>query len=317
MLVFLQKPRNLDEIAYAVTKGNVYQQTAKQKKTEPELPAEKLQKALLRHISWSGDARHQLLTFLRLFKCRISVTSDRFVAKDSKKRVEIAPEAPSAKTQAAREALQKHGTPMRLLELFYKKLNVRLVIFSGATCRYVHTPDDWDSRGKDDKHTVVLNVWSNHVFTYDRETHNRTFQAHSRKAIPEIALITLRDNDERYNYENMLPLNWALVLQTIQECVRGTVFWTTSEMNEDFFKPLEDMDVTFTPFWPTPAACTGIFIPIGDKKKAGIRIKRVPDEHRALHAFCQSVQEQLHLKLTYCGESKAVLGHKFIQLLLV
>ena len=51
--------------------------------------------------------------------------------------------------------------------------------------------------------------------------------------------------------------------------------------------------------------------------KAGIRIKRVPDDHRALLAFCQAVQNHFKLKLTYCGEGNAVLCHKLIQLLLV
>ena len=97
----------------------------------------------------------------------------------------------------------------------------------------------------------------------------------------------------------------------------------------------------FTPYWPTPAACSGIFIPIASRKnagirikrvseahhappapiakwkKAGIRIKRVPEAHRALSAFCETASQQLKLKLTYCGESSAMLCHKFIQLLLV
>ena len=87
-----------------------------------------------------------------------------------------APEAPTDEAELACEALRAHGTPMRLLEMFYIKLDVRLVIFSGKTCRYVHTPFDWESRSKHNKHTVVLNVWSNHVFTYSREVHDRPFQ---------------------------------------------------------------------------------------------------------------------------------------------
>ena len=80
---------------------------------------------------------------------------------------------------------------MRLLEMFYKELKVRLVIFSGSTCRYVHTPADWDTRSKDEKHTVVLNVWGDHVFTYDRAVHDRQFKERTVGPAPDIALVTL------------------------------------------------------------------------------------------------------------------------------
>jgi len=108
--------------------------------------------------------------------------------------------------------------------MFYKKLRVRLVIFSGATCRYVHTPSDWATRAVADKHTVVLNVWSGHVFTYDRAVPDRQFKEHTVKPLPEIALITVRDDQERYNYEEMLSLDWSLLFEKYQEDQRGTVF---------------------------------------------------------------------------------------------
>ena len=120
MLIFLQKPRTLDEIA--ANKGNIYQQTAKQKKTgQTTMPVETLLKALTKHISWSTDPQHRLLTFLRLFKCKIELEGETFVAKDSKKRVQLPPEAPSEEVTAAREALRQHGTPMRLLEMFLQE----------------------------------------------------------------------------------------------------------------------------------------------------------------------------------------------------
>ena len=89
------------------------------------------------------------------------------------------------------------------------------------------------------------------------------------------------------------------------------MFLTTTEMTEDFFKPLEDMNIAFAPYWQSTATCGGVFIPIGDKKKAGIRIKRVPDAHRALLAFCQAVQTHFKLKLIYCGESAAALPQSY------
>ena len=89
---------------------------------------------------------------------------------------------------------------MRLLVLFYQKLKVRLIIFQGYTCRYVHTPSDWESRSKDEKHTVVLNCWSNHVFTYDPEIADIPFQARPTQPLADVALTTLRDERENYNY---------------------------------------------------------------------------------------------------------------------
>ena len=97
----------------------------------------------------------------------------------------------------------------------------------------------------------------------------------------------------------MLPLDWAMLLEQYQEGIRGAIFWTTSEMTEDFFRPMEDMGVAFTPHWPTTESCTSVFVPVGDNTKAGIRIKRVPSKHRAPHAFCEAVGSQLGLKLTY------------------
>ena len=339
MLQFLQKGRNFEEIWDAMQKGNIFRQTPKQKKAEMPLPAESCAKALARLVPWSRDPKQRLLLFLRLFKFKIVLQQQGcYVAKDSQKRVQLSPEAPTAEATAAREALQKHGTPMRLLEMFYKKLNVRLIIYNGATCRYVHTPEDWELRAKDDKHTVVMNVWDSHVFTYTRAVHDRQFQEHAIENLPDTALITLRD-EERYKFEHMKPLDWSLLLETYQEILkpkeeteegkqndekqqegkRGTVFWTTTEMDEKFFEPLEQsgMDIAFTPYWPSSAACTSVFIPIGDKTKAGIRIKKVPQEHRALQAFCRTVQQRLQVKLQYNGESSGLLCHKFIQQLLV
>ena len=66
--------------------------------------------------------------------------------------------------QAAREAIQKHGAPVGLLQRFYLELGVRLVIYHGSLCRYVHTPSDWGQRVQ--RNTVVFNIWGNHTFTY-------------------------------------------------------------------------------------------------------------------------------------------------------
>ena len=65
----------------------------------------------------------------------------------------------------AKEAVIEHGTPVRLLQLFYQ--DVRLVSYNGSVCRYVNVPSDWETRPEHKRKTIVLNVWGNHVFTYD------------------------------------------------------------------------------------------------------------------------------------------------------
>ena len=47
--------------------------------------------------------------------------------------------------------------------------------------------------------------------------HDRQFTEHAAEPRPEIALTTLRDDEDRYQYENMLPLDWSLVLEKYQE----------------------------------------------------------------------------------------------------
>ncbi len=58
---------------------------------------------------------------------------------------------------------------MRLLVAFYGRLNVKLVLMSGSRCTHEWQPGDWEARGQDARVTGILNVWSDHVFTYDTE----------------------------------------------------------------------------------------------------------------------------------------------------
>ena len=53
------------------------------------------------------------------------------------------------------------------------------------------------------------------------------------------------------------------------------------------------------------------------KRRASVRIRRVPEDHLELRAFCQRVQDELRLKLYYRGESLAVVGHNFVHEALV
>ena len=73
----------------------------------------------------------------------------------------------AANAAQAKAAIIEHGTPVRLLQLLFIELGARLVIYNGSECRYVHVPLDWENLPERRRKTVVLNVWGNHVFTYD------------------------------------------------------------------------------------------------------------------------------------------------------
>ena len=71
------------------------------------------------------------------------------------------------------------------------------------------------------------------------------------------------------------------------------------------------------PHWAGPDHFAFVDLPFGDKRRACIRVRRVPEQHLELRAFCQRVQDELRLKLYYRGESCAVVGHKFVHEMLV
>ena len=54
--------------------------------------------------------------------------------------------------------------------------------------------------------------------------HDRQFKERNIEPMPEIVLITLRNEEERYQYENMFQLDWSLVLEKYEEGDRGAVF---------------------------------------------------------------------------------------------
>ena len=71
------------------------------------------------------------------------------------------------------------------------------MMFQGPTCRYVYTPPSWDIRPQHAKNTVILNIWSNHVFTYDRAVAHTTFTAKERPVHYELRLAPLRERKGR------------------------------------------------------------------------------------------------------------------------
>ena len=104
--------------------------------------------------------------------------------------------------------------------MYYIKLNVRLVILQGSTCRYLHTPPNWEEMHQ--KTTVVLNVWSNHVFTYNRDVadHVPTIVHDPTKHIERL-IANARLEDGRTPYSEMTPLDWNTFKTAIDENTTG------------------------------------------------------------------------------------------------
>ena len=148
MQKYLKKPRTVDVIKKALWSGHIYRG-----KTAMSVSLVKAMEA----ISWTTDATQRILTFLYMFP-EFRATPEGFVAGGVTR---------ATNAQQAKAAVIEHGTPVRLLQLLFIELGVRLVIYNGSECRCVHVPDNWESLPERKRKTIVLNVWGNHVFTYD------------------------------------------------------------------------------------------------------------------------------------------------------
>ena len=143
MLNFLNKAKTHEEITQATNKNNMY----RQKKNDPPRPKQTLLQCLNTPMTWATSSEQRLLTFLCMLPDEVApIPRDGgFVSRRFNNRG-AATDCLSTQAPTAKAAIQMHGTPVRLLELFYRKMGVRLVIFQGAICRYVHVPDDWNTR---------------------------------------------------------------------------------------------------------------------------------------------------------------------------
>ena len=113
MVKFLKKPRPVEVIKKALWSGSVYRGT---------MPVS-LPKAM-EAISWTTDATQRILSFLYMFQ-EFRATPEGFAA-GGVLRV--------ANAQQAKAAVIEHGAPVRLLQLLFIELGVRLVIYNGSTC---------------------------------------------------------------------------------------------------------------------------------------------------------------------------------------
>ena len=301
MATFLRKSKTLEEIMTAVNKGNIFRQTAKQKKMEPPLPAMGFMKALHHVFTWIK--RDRVLAFLCLFPEFVPLwNEDSFVSRVGEvDTVEYANDA--------REAVKACGTPVRLLLLYYIKLQVRVVILQGSACRYVHTPPNWEET---QKITVVLNVWSNHVFTYSREVANHVPLIVKTPRHVDRLIAKANLEDRKIPYSEMLPLTWD-TFKTALEDKTPKSFYTSENINTRFLEIIDQYQVPYRPQWRSHSECRAVTVDFGDKRKHGVYIKQLPSNHEMLNAFCEAVQDQ-GIKLVYYGETDGVLAFNLMQL---
>ena len=110
----------------------------------------------------------------------------------------------------------QRGTPARFLQPLFMELGVRLVIYNGSECRYVHVPSDWESLPERRRKTIVLNVWGDHVFTYDNP------QARNPKVKPahyvKARVQTLMEVEDRTLFIDTQEVDWGALQQVVVVC---------------------------------------------------------------------------------------------------
>ena len=296
MDAFLGKPRSLEEVKVAIDKGNVWRKPYKVSSTYA--------KAVKACFPWSPDPRNRLLLFLRSLGFYVQG-----------EQVTIA--EPLAKTpDDAVRIVRQCGTPVRLLERYFRGLGVKLILFNGSRCVSVWEPGEWASRDWRNKTTVILNVWSDHVSTYNSEAARANLNEKKQTKWHDVKLKNASADDESHRYDEMVELDWLLLLEAWQER-RSDVFWTTLD-EETLRVGLKAHWFPFVPHYASPGHMNSIDVPFCDgKARKTIRIKRIPDNHEELRQFCENVRARLRLNLWYKGESAGLLGHNFLREFLI
>ena len=294
MVAFLKTPRSVDEINKAIDKGNIWRNDF-----AVDVSFVVTTKAA---FLWCTSKRARLLMCLRLWGF--------FVAGD---RVSVTKPLPFATN--AHQCVRSFGTPVHLYQHYYEKLKTRLVLMNGSRCTHDWTPSDWNTRSADKKVSVVLNVWGDHVSTYVSDIDN--VPAIDQQSWPENLLVLQNQHKDANLYDGMKPFTWPQLMAAVQGKSKTKVFWTDEPL-ERLEKGLQNNDLAFEPRYVSIGTCNSIDVQCyKGKKQSHVRIKRVPKEHVALREFCERVQNKLQLKLFYKGESAAVVGHNFVQLMLV
>lgn len=193
LMAFLSKPRSLDEVKKAIDKNHIWR--------KPYTVSATYAKAVKACFPWSPDPRNRLLLFLRSLGWHI-------------RGEEVTDKEP---VPDAVEIVRQCGTPVRLLERYFRRLGVRLILFNGSRCNSIWEPGDWASRDWRDKTTVILNVWSDHVSTYNPEAARALLNEKGERKWHDVKLKTTRADDEEHKYDEMLEFEWPLLIEALQK----------------------------------------------------------------------------------------------------
>ena len=296
MLAFLEKPRSLADVEKAINKNHIWRGSLAVPVT--------FAKAVKAVFPWSQTPRKRLLMFLR---------SMGFFVQGEQVTIEE-PILPDAIFEAVRQC----GIPVWLLQRYYMRLGVKLVLFNGSRCISIWEPGDWASRAKNDKIAVILNVWSDHVSCYKSSAGDLAprLREEGESEWRDVRIRVTRSEADEHKFDGMKRLEWDLLLKAYQE-KEAAVFWTTDE--KSLRDGLRKHDYEFRPNYAEIGHLSFVDIPFSDdhRHRKSIRIRLVPDNHAELRQFCQNVQDKLRLRLWYKGESTASLGHNFLREYLV
>ena len=215
----------------------------------------------------------------------------------------------------AAAVVRECGTPVKLLVAYYEKLGVRLILLNGSHCEKVFTPGDWEERSRDKQVSVVLNVWSNHVSCYKADAAQAHLAEKKERVWDILKLSCFRASPDEHRYDEMEELDWARLKEVYDSREKNVVMHTTKNVQK-LKDGLHGHDLSFIPHYSAPGLLSGLEVPFPGGT-TGIRIKCVPDNHRALRAFCERVHKDMKLKLYYKGESAGMVVNNFINLLLV
>jgi len=302
---FLATPRTFAEIAQANDKGNVF-------RGKVALPSDAFSfaKVLRRTLKSPPSTRYK--QFVLLFPEEFAILEDG-------ETVRLRQNAPprTIASEEARELIRKHGTPIRLLRDFYEEVGANLILLNGNRCvqRWDHPTPLKDDNGP---LTVILNFWDHHVFSYE-STANKAASTLQVKPLDDWepkSLVSRREGKDAHLYDDMEDFAWDAFDEALSE-KKSVVFRTADNLRKLLERGLEERELSWTPYYSTPSECRMVSVPFGGKRHQRVRVRKLPEEHELLRAFCDTVQEELGLKLFYKGESAAALGNAFVQQVMV
>ena len=117
------------------------------------------------------------------------------------------------------EAVRQCGIPVWLLQRYYMRLGVKLVLFNGSRCISICEPGDWASRAKNDKIAVILNVWSDHVSCYKSSAGDLAprLREEGESECRDVRIRVTRSEADEHKFDGMKRLEWDLLMKAHQE----------------------------------------------------------------------------------------------------